>query len=285
MFAGTATDRRYSLDLLINDLLLKEKMMKHRKMGFTLIELLVVIAIIAILAAILFPVFASAREKARAISCLSNLKQIGLAMTQYTQDNDETFPSSSGAGQKTGTLPWGWADEIQPYAKSVALFHCPDDSTPQSSNPMQNPYNGLNAGYTSYFYNAVVGTVGYGYNYFQGITLSQLLSPALTITNGDNISYDSSNGLPYGDSFGCSTVIGTNPQSYCAANGSGATLNQAPATRHTQGANYLFADGHAKWARPASLWGAASTFTSGKEPSGSAAGISGNNPTFNAYQQ
>jgi len=64
----------------------------NSKKGFTLIELLVVIAIIAILAAILFPVFAQAREKARAISCTSNLKQIGLGLLQYTQDNDEQFP-------------------------------------------------------------------------------------------------------------------------------------------------------------------------------------------------
>lgn len=265
------------------------------RLGFTLIELLVVIAIIAILAAILFPVFAQAREKARAISCLSNLKQIGLAMMQYTQDNDEHFPSSAGPGNGTPGNPIGWGDEIQPYAKSVQLFHCPDDPTPQSQDPAQNPYNPAPAGtpdpgpfgsgYTSYFYNAVVGTIGYGYNYHQGIALAQLLSPALTITNGDNISYDASNGLPYGSGFGCRTAITTHPTSYCASSGSGAAINQVPATRHTEGANYLFADGHAKFTRPDAVWGAASTFSSGVEPDGSAAGISGSNPTFNAYQQ
>ena len=93
---------------------------KLRK-GFTLIELLVVIAIIAILAAILFPVFAQAREKARATSCLSNLKQLGVGMTLYTNDYDEKFPGSDYYGQ-------GWAEEIYPDVKSQAVYQCPDDS-------------------------------------------------------------------------------------------------------------------------------------------------------------
>ena len=102
-----------------------------RRMGFTLIELLVVIAIIAILAAILFPVFAKAREKARQISCASNLKQIGVAVMQYTQDYDEKYPQ---AYANNGNE---WYDMIQPYIKSGdlyngasfgkgAVFHCPD---------------------------------------------------------------------------------------------------------------------------------------------------------------
>jgi len=77
--------------------------MRRPRFGFTLIELLVVIAIIAILAAILFPVFAQAREKARQASCLSNMKQIGLGMTMYVQDYDETFPHSPWNGQAVGT--------------------------------------------------------------------------------------------------------------------------------------------------------------------------------------
>jgi len=97
------------------------------KKGFTLIELLVVIAIIAILAAILFPVFAQAREKARAISCLSNMKQLGLAEMQYVQDNDEVFQSTDNWGQ-------GWAELLYPYVKSRQVYACPDDSR-QLPNP------------------------------------------------------------------------------------------------------------------------------------------------------
>ena len=108
-----------------------------RRRGFTLIELLVVIAIIAILAAILFPVFARARENARRASCQSNLKQIGLGILQYTQDYDESLPRSRNAGV---TLPangalasitpaWApWQFVIQPYVKSYQLFKCPSNS-------------------------------------------------------------------------------------------------------------------------------------------------------------
>src|SRR5438309_1184889 len=96
----------------------------RRSDGFTLIELLVVIAIIAILAAILFPVFAQAREKARQIACLSNTKQLATAYMMYVQDYDETFVFSvrwGGAGQ-------GWGGHLYPYVKNRQVFACPDDS-------------------------------------------------------------------------------------------------------------------------------------------------------------
>ena len=96
----------------------------QRKRGFTLIELLVVIAIIAILAAILFPVFQKVRENARRTACLSNLKQIGLAIVQYNQDADEKMPP----GYDVYGRGNGWAGQVYGYIKSVAVFHCPDDS-------------------------------------------------------------------------------------------------------------------------------------------------------------
>src|SRR3954453_23302602 len=104
-----------------------------RKRAFTLIELLVVIAIIAILAAILFPVFAQARDKARSVSCLSNMKQMGTAESMYMQDYDgglqELIPG--GAAGKAGLVgePSMWMGTLQPYIKSIAIFRCPSSSS------------------------------------------------------------------------------------------------------------------------------------------------------------
>ena len=115
----------------------------NTKLGFTLIELLVVIAIIAILAAILFPVFAKVREKARAISCVSNLKQIGLAVMQYVQDNDEYYnPNSNGAGE--------WTSLLQPYIKAghkdngnfdAGVYSCPSFPAPGQANNYKPRYD------------------------------------------------------------------------------------------------------------------------------------------------
>lgn len=99
--------------------------------GFTLIELLVVVAIIAILASILFPVFARARENARRTSCASNLKQIGLIVMQYSQDFDEKMPPSMNKAADNSDTPW--QSLVQPYAKSTDLFRCPSNTTPKSS--------------------------------------------------------------------------------------------------------------------------------------------------------
>ena len=133
--------------------------------GFTLIELLVVIAIIAILAAILFPVFAQAREKARGAACLSNVKQLGLALQMYAQDYDETLPNHAQDTDKflAPNAPANWAKGLQAYAKNTQIFSCP--SAPLApgykSVPPLNSYQG----------NAVVLS-------YQGTTLARIPNPA-----------------------------------------------------------------------------------------------------------
>jgi prepilin-type N-terminal cleavage/methylation domain-containing protein/prepilin-type processing-associated H-X9-DG protein len=139
---------------------------RHRFLGFTLIELLVVIAIIAILASILFPVFARARESARRSSCASNLKQIGLGLLQYVQDYDERMPHLFGANtyvKPDGTkipsaLAWGgFKDLAMPYIKSQQIFACPSDTGDQFSN---GPYYAVTVlrNNNSYFFNGAEGT-------------------------------------------------------------------------------------------------------------------------------
>jgi prepilin-type N-terminal cleavage/methylation domain-containing protein/prepilin-type processing-associated H-X9-DG protein len=111
---------------------------KSKSNGFTLIELLVVIAIIAILAAILFPVFAKAREKARQTTCMNNQKQIALGIIQYVQDYDEWFPCGNNAG--IGTSPTshggGWQDQVYPYVKSANAYICPDQALVNGATPV-----------------------------------------------------------------------------------------------------------------------------------------------------
>jgi prepilin-type N-terminal cleavage/methylation domain-containing protein len=148
----------------------REKNMRHR--AFTLIELLVVIAIIAILAAILFPVFARAREAARKTQCLSNTKQIGTGILMYAQDYDETL-CPPGTGICPSVDAFGWGDLIQPYVKNTGLLQCPSNSVKVRLNTAVNPprimrdRGGTGAGVTDECSGS--GTIPTNVNYSYGV--------------------------------------------------------------------------------------------------------------------
>lgn len=209
--------------------------------GFTLIELLVVIAIIAILAAILFPVFARARENARRSSCASNLKQIGLAVMQYTQDYDERMPSGRMEEGYTGTKLYigpNWENILQPYAKSYQVFRCP--SNPKKQQSLGQDSSGLPAGSGSGIsYSAITDydtwtLAAFGQINKAGPSLSTFAAPAQTLcvveANGDNTDFN------VGDDY------------YITSNWTAAKPYLF--TGHLGTSNFLFADGHVKALRP-----------------------------------
>ncbi|HAZ62708.1 MAG TPA: hypothetical protein DCZ72_03725 [Armatimonadetes bacterium] len=206
--------------------------MTRDRRAFTLIELLVVIAIIAILAAILFPVFAKAREKARATSCLSNLKQLGLAVLQYAQDYDEMYPMSyqdvsSGAGS-VDQIPLTWPNRIMPYIKSDGLFACPSDGR-----QLYADFPGCRLIRQSYAWNRYAGMDIPGYGDFYTLSLAGVVAPAHFILFGDA---DSNWLADYGAMF--NTL--DSPEWVSRLD------NLVFKGRHTGMDNMVFADGHAK---------------------------------------
>jgi len=157
-----------------------------KRKGFTLIELLVVIAIIAILAAILFPVFAKAREKARQTSCINNLKQVGLGLTQYAQDYDETMATCRGYNginsyNNNAAEMIDWRIQIQPYIKNMQVYKCPSNSNNDTSG--DNGYWGRSGGFAHHLAYPTVGdkNTNDGFSYEQGckpVTLAQITQPS-----------------------------------------------------------------------------------------------------------
>jgi len=228
---------------------------KRNLFGFTLIELLVVIAIIAILAAILFPVFASAREKARQSSCSSNLKQLGLGLMQYAQDNDEKFvPGVNPAGDPTNAK--GWAGEIYSYVKSKDVFHCPDD--PTGPNGVKVPISyGYNINTASTAWCGLESTLNAP---TKTVWLFEIRGNVADVTNpgeGDSASGwgPDPGGSGYLNPVGDSNGYTSGPYYDTGYLGIPINKNDAytPTGRHSEGSNFLLVDGHVKWLKQAQV--------------------------------
>jgi prepilin-type N-terminal cleavage/methylation domain-containing protein/prepilin-type processing-associated H-X9-DG protein len=227
---------------------------KREKRGFTLIELLVVIAIIAILAAILFPVFSRAREQARKAACLSNAKQIGLALMMYAQDWDEVLPIWYAPcwGQHPVYGGLYWTEQLMPYLKNVDIYRCPSSlyeweglasCYPGTQGRPQNNWR-VNYGFNEGIYNDVGGIS----------RLANIRHPAEVVVISDNLSTVLA-------PAGHITPEGINPRiAFANYNWNGDIACGCPGklsvpidvaldrhARHTGGAVLIFADGHAKW--------------------------------------
>jgi prepilin-type N-terminal cleavage/methylation domain-containing protein/prepilin-type processing-associated H-X9-DG protein len=233
---------------------------RHRSGGFTLIELLVVIAIIAILAAILFPVFAQARDRARQANCLSNIKQLSLGVMMYAQDYDERllfYPGEKHCGWRyiceQPVRRWwlDWWDVVLPYTRNNQIYHCPSAQK-------------VNERYLSDF---GITNVAIGYNMspsagnslvkipivqdvYPGVALAEVTRPADTIMLGEagHVFNPKATAAPFNSRDQPSPSL-----SYSPSIESGSEWGPEP--RHNGGANMGFVDGHARWMKPERFYG------------------------------
>ncbi len=204
--------------------------------AFTLIELLVVIAIIAILAAILFPVFAQARERARAISCLSNMKQLGLGLMMYSQDFDESFPRCTFYGGDTA-FDLNWRNVIYPYVKSVDVYACPSNPAGRrrdQAGAINGPGGKMAGGYGM---NAIATSwvpADWGYD-ATVLSNANITRPSDLIMIGEAVAFDPTVDIGYG-------ILGSSCDQKRAYQhfGNGQSPNSGTPV------NWIFADGHAK---------------------------------------
>ena len=206
--------------------LIKKDLPGRPGIAFTLIELLVVIAVIGILAALLLPALAPAKERAKAIQCVSNERQIGLGMKLYADEANGLYPESG------GTLPWdlidntthkfGWMQQILPFTQNSNVYHCPDDLLSSFSY-----FNGVRAAYIAASSN------------FACLNGKEILFPAAYVLSGD---------APW---MGTECTSDADKDDY-SFNCVGGPTNGVPAKEwqsHNRGQNILFDDGHAKWYR------------------------------------
>ena len=250
------------------------------KSGFTLIELLVVIAIIAILAAILFPVFAQAREKARAISCLSNERQIGTSIAMYEQDYDEKCPGGlNGYGGGSG-----YAGQIFPYVKSAGVFICPNDSTGNGTGRTSSLGINSNTALTSPLCPGRSGCCDIAGDSQSIAAYASPTNTVLLFEVGNSKYYNVDTEILPASQFGTASSCGGSasgnglgggytPNGYGGQAGIGTATDGAlkyatgwlngittmrgsylsEKGRHSEGANYVMADTHAKFLRPSAV--------------------------------